>query len=163
MKLEQFPHIALLNKPDTKFKELDQKTKLNIESFRDSFKTWTTRKDPVMLEKLIARSEMIAQHLVNYFVEDEDVSDGVNEEGKLPPAPPATPEPIIDAKPLPKDEQALKSLFDKGEVEDITLVKLKYEGFNTGINTKLGMKGCRVGSYELIRTGSNHYKLIKHA
>jgi hypothetical protein len=172
MKIDQFPHMIVLANPKLKFKEFDEDLNLNLDSFQKSFKTWTTKKDPAMLKQLEARSRVIAQHIINYFVEEDKPADPEpapadpspaddpippQDPPVEPPVPPAPPE-----KPLPKNEQALKNLFDKGSLEKITVEMLRKEGFDTGLKTPLGMKGCRVGSYELVRSGANHYKLIKH-
>ena len=185
MNLDQFPHVVLLKQSEIKFKELDEVVKLNIESFEKSFKTWQTKKDPGMLSQLKARSQMIAQHIWNYFVEEEEQTaqegdiaamaediKNANENtatgnnstipAKNPGAPGSqTGAPEANAKPLSKDEQALKNLFEKGIVTSITLDMLNKEGFNIGMSSKLGRRGCVVGNYELVRMDSSTYNLKK--
>jgi hypothetical protein len=170
MKLENFPHIIILNRQDLKFKNFDQDLILNLESFEKSLKTWQTKKDAKILEELKAKSKLIAQHIINYYVEEEEeapAADPVDPPAPEPqpadPVPPADPvQPPVPEKPLSKNEKALKNLFDKGVTEKITVSMLASEGFNTGINSPLGMRGCRVGSYELTRAGTNYYNLKKH-
>ncbi len=76
------------------------------------------------------------------------------------PAPPA-PAPQ-ENEPTNKNEKALYLIFKEGIFEGITISKLRENGFDTSSWGPLGVRGCRVGAYHLVKNFSDHvYKLSK--
>lgn len=187
----QFPHLVLINQSGLKLRELSVDVKNAMGAWERSYKGWGMKKSPQGLEVLISQSKVISQHIYDYFVEEddqtakpgdvtqmaEDIKDTKDDEGANGPA--AGSEPVLvdekvvktptkevkTEKKLSSDETALKTLFEQGKVENISIADLKTVNFGLGIFGQLTRNGCRVGEYELIRSNPGAstyiYKLIK--
>lgn len=71
-KLEEFDHIVLLKATNIKINELSQDIKNVIADFESKFKRYRMQKEESQLKVLDSYSKVIAQHIVDYFVEDEE-------------------------------------------------------------------------------------------
>jgi hypothetical protein len=162
MELNKFPHIVLINNADVKRKDLSGGILHFIADFEKSYKGYMLKPTELGLQKLKEKSDVIAQHIYDYFVEDDEqiddpsvaqmvnqVKDAVNDEPAPNPAPNPAPAPIDDFTPENKDESILHELF-KSNITTVTKDFLKEKGFNTSMWGRLNSKGAIYKTYFIV-------------
>lgn len=173
MELAQFPHIQLLNKTGIKIKELSEDVKVSVAAFEKSYKGFVMNKSQKTLTNLQSQSKIIAQHIYDYFVEDDeqnakpgdtnqmikDIKDGgtpnnpiPNNGNNLPDNSKASQGKEPTERKISKDEQALKTLHDSGKVAEIKKEDLIAANFECGFFSALSSSGTSwIGIYKLVR------------
>jgi outer membrane biosynthesis protein TonB len=119
---ETFPHLVLIAKAEIKKKDFSEDLREHIASFERRFNTWKGQQqkryeagDPLAVKShkaLVSESTILAQHIYDYFVEEDDqtnstninvVADQIKDAIQNPePEPAKTPEPTTT--PTPKVE-----------------------------------------------------------
>lgn len=181
MEIAQFPHIILINKSGIKLRELSQDVKNSMETFQRRLVGWKMKRSQDSLKFLISDSEILAQHIYDYFVESEDqeaetgnieemaqeIIEAKEEENAIvepviapviePIVPASQPEEIALPKqqPLSRNEQALESLLAQGITDDITVKMLRDAGLDTSMFGNLGSRGGKWGKYVLSKSLSD--------
>lgn len=173
MELAQFPHIQLLNNKEIKFKELPDSIKTSIAGFQKRHTGWKMQKSPKALEILKVDSTILAQHIYDYFVEEEDqnaktgdttqmikdIKDGgtpnnpvPNNGNNLPDNSKASQGKEPTERKISKDEQALKTLHESGKIAEIKKEDLIAANFECGFFSALSSSGTSwIGIYKLVR------------
>ncbi len=122
---DQFPHLVLIAKAEIKKKDFSEDLREHIASFERRFNTWKGQQqkryeanDPLAIKSfkaLVSESTIIAQHIYDYFVEEEDqvvnptvdkvvdqIKDAIDNPEPTPaPAPEPIPEPVKEPEPIP--------------------------------------------------------------